>query len=114
MGLDNAQIYVEFERRASGEALIRITGSLDAFTKDTFRDQLAILFQEGHPAISLDMSGVRYLDSTGVAGLLRAWTNARERGRHIEMINPSAHVERVLTLLGMQSMFLSAPKSGDK
>src|ERR1017187_2312441 len=100
--MDDQPILVEMERQATGGALLKVSGSLDAFTKDRLREKFNLLLQEGHPAIALDLSKVHYLDSTGVAGLLRAKAMAQDRGRHLEIVNPSSQVERILTLLGMR------------
>ena len=54
------------------------------------------------------MSGVKFIDSTGV-GLLIQWKKlAQNRGFQVALIAPSSAVQRALSLLRLQKFFLTA------
>jgi len=56
----------------------------------------------------LDMSQVKFIDSTGV-GLLIQWKKvAQDRGREIVLVSPSSVVQRALSLLRLEDFFLRA------
>jgi anti-sigma B factor antagonist len=49
----------------------------------------------------VDLSQVRFLDSTGVRALLRARRRASESGAVLEFVNPSPAVARLLAAAGL-------------
>jgi anti-sigma B factor antagonist len=50
--------------------------------------------------VTLDCSGLSFLDAAGLAALLRAWTTLRDHGRTLTVCNPRAHVRELLSLTG--------------
>jgi anti-anti-sigma factor len=53
----------------------------------------------------VDLSGVTFIDSTGLQGLLRAKEAARQRGDGLILRHPSETVRRVLELTGLLDGF---------
>ena len=53
----------------------------------------------------LDLSGVTFIDSTGLQGLLRAQKEARQRGDDLILRHPSNAVRRLLELTGLSDGF---------
>ena len=92
--------------------VLKVVGALDAFNRDALKQQVDTLIQQGHSRIAIDLAQVRYLDSSGVAVLLRAWTTARGCGRQLGIIQPSSHARRVLAILRMEFLLFPEPCSG--
>jgi anti-sigma B factor antagonist len=65
----------------------------------------AILRQEVHGVVTLDLSGVGFIDSSGLRSLLAASRRAGERGSEIVLRAPSAAVLRLLALTGTTDQF---------
>ncbi len=53
----------------------------------------------------VDISGVTFIDSTGLQGLLRAQKTARQRGDDLILRHPSRAVRRLLELTGLSDGF---------
>ncbi len=53
----------------------------------------------------VDLSGVTFMDSTGIQGLLRARATVRQRGHQMILRNPSWMVRRVLELASVIDLF---------
>jgi anti-sigma B factor antagonist len=53
----------------------------------------------------VDLSGVTFMDSTGIQGLLRAQATVRQRGHQMILRNPSSMVRRVLDLANVIGLF---------
>lgn len=53
----------------------------------------------------VDLSGVTFVDSTGLQGLLRAQKAARQRGDDLILRHPSKAVRRLLELTGLSDGF---------
>jgi N-acetylglucosaminyldiphosphoundecaprenol N-acetyl-beta-D-mannosaminyltransferase len=56
----------------------------------------------------LDMSGVSFIDSTGVGFLIRLQKRIRADGWQLILLNPGTEVRRALSVLGLENFFLSA------
>jgi anti-anti-sigma factor len=59
----------------------------------------------GATSITLDLSGVAFLDSGGLSWLVRLRTLASTRGGGVKVIAASARVERVLRISGVAPLF---------
>ena len=83
-----------------------VAGRSDA--ADAPADALARLM-EANPSpggvVSLDLSDVVFIDSTGVAMLQQAGTQLDALGCQLVLTNPSRAVRRVLTILGLLEYF---------
>ncbi|MFC6149706.1 MULTISPECIES: STAS domain-containing protein [Mumia] len=64
-------------------------------------------------SIQLDLSGVTFLDSTGLGALIETRSIALAAGRAVELCAASAAVERVLALAGLTSLF-AEPAGGQE
>jgi N-acetylglucosaminyldiphosphoundecaprenol N-acetyl-beta-D-mannosaminyltransferase len=56
----------------------------------------------------LDLSGVEFIDSTGIGMLIRLQKKIRASGRQLVLLAPSDNVKRALTLMHLQNFFASA------
>ena len=55
--------------------------------------------------IVLDLSKVSFIDSTGLGSLLTVWTAAQRRSCDMEIINPGARVEQLLSVTKLDQVF---------
>jgi anti-anti-sigma factor len=56
--------------------------------------------------VRLDLARVTFLDSSGIAVLVRAHQRCREAGQTLEVRNTLAPVRRTLELTGLSDLFL--------
>ncbi|MBX3010745.1 MAG: STAS domain-containing protein [Caldilineaceae bacterium] len=96
---------------AMTEEVIRIVtiapqGRLDTLRAGEFRKQLQTIFDSGVKHIVLDLSQTPFLDSAGMAALVSALKQCRERGGDARMVWPQAEpVKRILTLTKFDRVF---------
>ena len=82
-----------------GDAVrFRLTGELDISTAQRLEDDLHRIEAERPALIVLDLSGLAFLDSTGLRLLITADARAREDGRTLEVVRPNEMIQRVLRL----------------
>jgi anti-sigma B factor antagonist len=60
----------------------------------------------------VDLAGVQYIDSAGIAVLVEALKAARKRGQEFALRAPSAQVTAVLALAQLQQFFRIEPAPG--
>ena len=93
------------------EEIIRIVtiapqGRLDMLRALEFRKQLQAVLDSGAKNLVLDLSETPFLDSAGMAVLVSALKQCRERGGDARMVWPQAEpVKRILTLTKFDRVF---------
>jgi len=85
--------------------LIRVVGEVDLYSSPELRKAIlkAVPFSEG--GLAIDMEGVTYIDSSGVATLVEGLRSAREHGTGFALVSPSPAVMQVLELARLDSIF---------
>jgi anti-sigma B factor antagonist len=57
------------------------------------------------PELALDLSQVKFVDSTGLGVLVSVLKKAREQGGYVRLLNPSREIERLLRITGLNRVF---------
>jgi anti-sigma B factor antagonist len=97
---------VDYERsERAGTPVLAITGEIDLSSATRFAQELASLLADDHDAVRVDLSGVTFLDSSGVRELLAANRRAEATGTQFLLANPSAACRRVLEISGVWGEF---------
>ncbi|MER5771370.1 STAS domain-containing protein [Streptomyces sp. NPDC001985] len=99
------------EVRRGGWTVLHIRGELDLVSSPEVRRQVHAAVAEGHRDVVLDLSGVRFCDSSGVGVLIAARRLLQSCGGRLRLILPArgavegSHVNRVLGALGVRRLF---------
>ena len=88
---------VETKDRDDGVQLA-LKGELDLSTIEKVEQELSRAEEGGHRLIVLDLSGLTFLDSTGLRTIVTADQRARRSGRRIVILKGPATVHRVFTI----------------
>lgn len=90
------------DRPALGVAVATATGSLDVYSAGDARTALIGLINEARYRQVIDLSGVDFIDSTGLAVIVGAWKRARAHGGTLTLVvTPGSHVEKALQITGL-------------
>jgi anti-sigma B factor antagonist len=68
-------------------------------------DAVGRLLADGKKRISLDLEGVRYMDSSGLGELTVSYTRIRDAGGQLTLLNPSHKVRELLVMTGLDRLF---------
>jgi anti-anti-sigma factor len=83
---------------------ICVSGELDLATADSLQRELERVEATDADSIILDLSGLRFMDSTGVRLMLRAHARSRADSDRLTMLRGPASVQRVLDLTGVADL----------
>jgi len=96
------------------EAVVRVTGDVNAHSSQILRKKISPLFQSGLQTIRVQLDEVRRLDSSGVATLSDGlvWSN-RSGGRFV-LSGVSGSIASVLQLAKLDGVFEIEPAAGEQ
>jgi anti-sigma B factor antagonist len=80
------------------EVRIRLTGDLNARADETLGDAYAQVVALGPRRVSLDFGHVGYINSTGIALVVRLLADARRDGRTVRAIGLTEHYREIFRI----------------
>jgi anti-anti-sigma factor len=101
--------------QVGNDATVRLSGRVDVDSSPDLRDRLrTLLSEEGLPqAIIVDLAGVSYLETSGIATLIEALRIARHHQINFRLQGLSGAVLRLFEVTGVLALF-EANNSGEK
>ena len=88
----------DVELRENDVALIHPVGRLDMSSAHELRDAVAAALSGGARRLLVDMSGVSFVDSSGLGAIIGGLKAARLSGGDLRLVNPSEQARSVLAL----------------
>ena len=88
--------------------VLKLTGDVDMNTSTEVRSALAAIFKQGSPgmrALLIDLSHVRYMDSSGIATLVECMQHCMKTGARLRLCELSPAVRDVFELARLASVF---------
>lgn len=92
-----------------GHTTMIVQGEIDMETAPQLRDALADCLSTGRPCIYLDLTGVSFIDSSGLHALLAAQRRARSLGGDLVVTKRSHQVDRLIAIAGVSFLAQSQP-----
>ena len=85
--------------------VISLAGELDLLYAARVEEQLRESEKEHDHMLVLDLTGLAFIDSTGISVLLRAYLRAQEEGRRLVLLPGPPNVQKVFSVSGMDRFF---------
>lgn len=87
-----------------GVRTISVRGELDLSTAPQLEGPLEEALESGEGSVLIDLSQCEFIDSTGIALIVRAWQrlNSGENGRGLVICTHNDQVRRVLEITGLE------------
>jgi anti-sigma B factor antagonist len=89
----------------AGAAGVAVRGDVDAATAPLLQDALDDAVRATTGTLVLDLTGVEFLDSSGINVLLRVRALLGREERPLALVCPAGPVRRVLELAGIEDLF---------
>lgn len=95
---------VSYEQGEDG-LTVCVKGEIDHHSAAGVRMSVDEVLMSEQPArVFLDLSGVRFMDSSGLGLIMGRYTLTKEYGGKFAILNPSTAVRKMLDLAGMERM----------
>jgi anti-sigma B factor antagonist len=96
-------------RQAGPVSLLEVSGRLTSFEVGALRDSISRLLQQGRKDIVLNLSGLQYLDSSGIGALAHLYVTVVKQGGQMKVIGLSSRVEEILKITKLYQVFPEFP-----
>jgi anti-sigma B factor antagonist len=96
-------------RHTPQASLIDLRGRLTFFEVSVLRENITRLLGEGRKHIVLNLSGLQYLDSSGIGELARMYVTVLKSGGEMKVVGLSRNVEEVLKVTHLYQVFPEFP-----
>jgi anti-sigma B factor antagonist len=88
-----------------GAAVLTVQGEIDTLTAPAFTAATTDLVSGQDQTLVIDLTGVRFLASSGLAVLITAAHRAEERGARLRLVVATRAVRRPLEITGTDQLF---------
>jgi anti-sigma B factor antagonist len=97
-------------RLDQGIAVVQVTGELDLSTCGALRDSLLrVVTDEERRGLVVNLSGVTFIDSTGIGVLVGVWHRVRASYHRMALAELSVPVARILETAGLTTILPAYP-----
>lgn len=95
-------------RDDAGTPTVVVEGEVDVATAPALRDELYRLIEQSSREVVVDLSGMDFIDSTGLGVFVGALKRAREGGGGIQLRGLKPSARKVFEITGLSSAFTIA------
>ncbi|MFL6022638.1 MAG: STAS domain-containing protein [Marmoricola sp.] len=88
-----------------GRAVVRVAGDVDIDTSPSLRSKVRELLDSGRRALVIDVSGVDFIDSTGLGVLVGALKETQNREGTLDLVCTQHRMLKLLHLTGLDEAF---------
>jgi anti-sigma B factor antagonist len=97
-----------FSRSDQGEeTILRIEGALDAVSTPEIRPMIDALVAEQRPSVTVDLSSLRLIDSSGVGAIVSLYKRMRAQGGQVTVKGLRDQPLAIFRLLRLDRVFTS-------
>ena len=96
-------------RQAGPISLVDVSGRLTSFEVGALRDSISRLLSQGRKNIVLNLSGLQYLDSSGIGELAKIYVSVVKARGQLKVVGLSRKVEEILKITQLYQVFPEFP-----
>ncbi|MGI6167817.1 MAG: STAS domain-containing protein [Eubacteriales bacterium] len=98
-----------------GELFVRLRGEIDHHSAAMLRGDIDALIYEKRPQrLLLDLSGVGFMDSSGLGLIMGRYSLVRELGGSMAILDPTEPIMKILNLAGVKRIIAIEKTKGAK
>jgi anti-sigma B factor antagonist len=92
-------------RIESGWGVLEVKGEVDLYTSPQLKEKVTEMIEQGNSRLVIELTGVGFMDSSGLGVLVTALKRARERDGSLSLVCTEGSVHKVLTITGLDRVF---------
>jgi anti-sigma B factor antagonist len=105
---------ISVSRTNAGDVpIVAVSGEVDVYSAPALKDNITELLQSGVNTLIVDLSGVAFLDSTGLGALVEARAATTDAGGSLPLVCSQERILKLFTITGLDGVFTIHPSIGD-
>jgi anti-sigma B factor antagonist len=97
---------IQVKREKTGDSVVvGVTGSIDIYSSPELRGELKVALEAKAPRLVIDLSGVAFVDSSGLATLIEALQKAQQYAGKVLLCGLTPKVLGVFQLANLDRIF---------
>ncbi|HTY71337.1 MAG TPA: STAS domain-containing protein [Actinomycetes bacterium] len=92
-------------RTVGDKTVVAVAGEIDVYTAPKLREQIISLVDEGQYDLVVDMSGVEFLDSTGLGVLVGGLKRVRAHDGSLALVCDEERILKIFRITGLTKVF---------
>jgi len=92
-------------RQVGQVSVVEVSGKLTSLESGALRNSIARLLKEGRKQILLNLSGLVYLDSSGIGDLVHTYMSVIKSGGEMKVVGLTEKVEEILKITQLYQVF---------
>lgn len=92
-------------KEQNGFYLAKLSGWIDTAVANVFNEELKLLMANAHKSIELDCSGLEYICSLGLRGLLQLKKESSAKGGTLVLSHVDGEIKKILVMTGFIKLF---------
>lgn len=100
MNLNSEQLHIEVDE-SGDEVILSLDGELDPHTAPMLAREVERLIGQGSTSVVLELSRLRFIDSSGLRVVISAHRELAEQGGQLSLRSPSPTAKRLLEITGL-------------
>jgi anti-sigma B factor antagonist len=107
-------VEISVSRTKAGDVpIVAVSGEVDVYSAPALKDNITELLQSGVTTLIVDLSGVAFLDSTGLGALVEARAATSDAGGSLPIVCSQERILKLFTITGLDGVFTIHPTIGD-
>ncbi len=102
-------LQLDHRQDANGREVVVVKGEIDVATSPALKEELYATIDRGATALVVDLSGLAFIDSSGLGVLVAALKHTRERGGELILSGLDHPALRVFEITGLTGLFPLEP-----
>lgn len=99
------RLTVDLDRSEPARVVVSLAGELDIVSAGELQQTLEGVIADGPDTIRLDLSGLTFIDSTGLSSFIAAHKAAEARGSSLEFAGVSSQTRRLMDVTKLSDLF---------
>jgi anti-sigma B factor antagonist len=92
-------------RTEGDRTVVEVGGEIDVYTAPQLRERVVELVADGKVDLVLDLSGVEFLDSTGLGVLVGALNRVRAQDGSLALVLTQERILKIFEITGLRKVF---------
>jgi anti-sigma B factor antagonist len=107
-------VEISVSRTNAGDVpIVAVSGEVDVYSAPALKDNITELLESGVTTLIVDLSGVAFLDSTGLGALVEARAATSDAGGSLPIVCSQERILKLFTITGLDGVFTIHSSIGD-